>query len=656
MQSIKNTGKRVYWIVSDIVYPLHCGWNRWVQKYKPLQIFPKNLLLVLFLFGSLITIYNQYQSHRFRIIYDNDAHYQIAHEPIYKRGITFSLDRPGVKKTINSIAIKFGTYNRINEAQYKLNILKNKKLVYTMNIQARDLQDNQYSFHKIPEIEPGELSQYQATLEPVVADERNSVTVYSDKNNEIAIRLAKQSSRFDVEFFVFITLIILMFLMFYVINTHKVGELKAYLVIGLLLSVTTIVTPPYQVPDEVEHFLRTLNLSQYNFQESPYNNISSANIYFPDYQKLDYSNVNKDNHVEIDGLIKSWEVSRPIKVPYGKKQQTPNLAIAYLIPAVFVKIASVISNSAMFIFLTGRLGSYLVNFWLTYLAIKITPKYKKIFLFVATMPMVFQTMGSYSYDGILNAMCILFMALTMRCISERKPIKVSTMLYMLLLISLITIIKVPYVLLGSVVFFIPKENFSNKRVNKWLYIIIGVVLTLMLYEMNIIFFNIGNKGTKAVAVINNNLSFLMANPFRIFPILINTMIIYGNFYILSIVGYFGWFYINMDPIFKYAMFGIVIGLLGSQKSILSWKQKTFLLIMIIGVALGIFLALYFAWTPYKLMHIEGVQGRYFIPLLIPLALTAMSKKQWWLLTNETLYSYITVVLAQYILLLVVHFY
>ena len=655
MHSINN-GKKMYWKVSSFLYSLQCGWNRWNKKYKLLRIFPRNLIVFVFLIGSLLAIYKEYTAHPYTILYDNEPHYNIPFDRLYKKGITFSLDRPGVKGKVNSIGVKVGTYARVNHARYTLTILKNKKSVYKKEISTSSMRDYLYSFFTIPDIDGKELSQYECKLEPINTNKKDHITLYGN-GSEVALRLAKQNNPIRLKLFVFSGIIILMFFILYRINTHKVTETKAYLIIGLLLSTTIIVTPPYQVPDEFEHFFRTLNLSQYNFSKLPYDNISSQEIYFPDYKKLDYSNATGRNQVSgINAFVKAWQPSKLKKIPYTEKQRSPNIAIAYLIPAIVVKLAGCISNSAMFIFLAGRIGAYAFNFWLTYLAIKITPKYKSLFLFAATIPMVFQTMGSYSYDGILNASSILFIALVVKCMSEKKPIKISTMALMLALITLITIIKIPYALLGSIVFFIPRENFPFEKRNKWGCIAIGIVLMLFLYEMNVNFFNLGNSGAKSVVVINRNLQYLISNPLRTITILINTFIINGNFYIQSFVGFFGWLNFAMHPIFKFAMLGIVIGILGSQKNILCQKQRLFLLSSISIIGLGIFLALYFAWTPYKYVFIDGVQGRYFIPLFIPLALALTTPRQRWLLSNETLYSYITIALIQYILILVVYLY
>ena len=54
------------------------------------------------------------------------------------------------------------------------------------------------------------------------------------------------------------------------------------------------------------------------------------------------------------------------------------------------------------------------------------------------------------------------------------------------------------------------------------------------------------------------------------------------------------------------------------------------LIIILGILLSfaaVFASMYFGFTEYKLLHVEGVQGRYFIPLLIPILLLTINNKK-----------------------------
>ena len=72
----------------------------------------------------------------------------------------------------------------------------------------------------------------------------------------------------------------------------------------IFIAFATILTPPYQVPDERLHYLRTLQLSQYNFSKTPSENLGSREIIVPDnLDDVNYSRAEATDAVTDVGLI-----------------------------------------------------------------------------------------------------------------------------------------------------------------------------------------------------------------------------------------------------------------------------------------------------------------------------------------------------------------
>ena len=65
------------------------------------------------------------------------------------------------------------------------------------------------------------------------------------------------------------------------------------------------------------------------------------------------------------------------------------------------------------------------------------------------------------------------------------------------------------------------------------------------------------------------------------------------------------------------------------------NQKIFLGLVVLGAAAMTWVALYVAFTPVGLTQINGVQGRYYFPLLVPFFLLFRSKKIKNLIRPET---------------------
>ena len=69
--------------------------------------------------------------------------------------------------------------------------------------------------------------------------------------------------------------------------------------------------------------------------------------------------------------------------------------------------------------------------------------------------------------------------------------------------------------------------------------------------------------------------------------------------------------------------------------------KHYLMLILLVIVGLIFTSLYLQWTPYKGTTVEGVQGRYFIPILLlaPFIATRSGKKNQSLISNNSVVAY-----------------
>jgi uncharacterized membrane protein len=84
----------------------------------------------------------------------------------------------------------------------------------------------------------------------------------------------------------------------------------------------------------------------------------------------------------------------------------------------------------------------------------------------------------------------------------------------------------------------------------------------------------------------------------------------------AFIGGLGWFNVSMPIWFVYLYLFVIIYVAtldkGSQN--IDWKQKAWILLIIIVVFLAVFTQSYFTWTPVGATLIEGFQPRYLIPI------------------------------------------
>ena len=118
-------------------------------------------------------------------------------------------------------------------------------------------------------------------------------------------------------------------------------------------------------------------------------------------------------------------------------------------------------------------------------------------------------------------------------------------------------------------------------------------------------------------------------PISFIKVLKNTMEVYGESYLFGMIASpLGWLDIVVSPLITIAFLVLVLfsSMIEKNEVAFSRKQKIWNFLIILGTALLIIGAMYISWTGVGAEVVEGVQGRYFIPLL-PLLLFCISMKQ-----------------------------
>jgi uncharacterized membrane protein len=113
---------------------------------------------------------------------------------------------------------------------------------------------------------------------------------------------------------------------------------------------------------------------------------------------------------------------------------------------------------------------------------------------------------------------------------------------------------------------------------------------------------------------------LVRNPASIVQIASTTLQTAGGYYVRGLIGIFGWLDTYLDEWFYWTVSGLLSAALlaGATERVARLDRWSFAAATILAFAL-IFGALYLTWTPTGSGIVLGVQGRYFIPLLFPLA-------------------------------------
>lgn len=669
MTKIKNLFSYCIDKIKKIFSYCNDKWNWFINlKYIEIifKILPHNFFVLLLLIISIITLYkfNIYTANDYVSIYEQ-INLDSTIGPILEKT---KIDLSFVETTENftGICFRVGTYARTNTVKLTLTVEKEGKKLLSDTIEAEHLIDGDYGCFDTKKLTLEELKNNDVYITPSKdVAENNTITIYQDNDENIAVSLVKTQSKNlnNFKIAIFIIFIIIYLLINYLINKYNFKVNKFLLLMLCYIIPILFIMPAYQVPDEPAHFYRAYHLSQYNFDENIYQSLFEEEIEVPsNIGCLNYTRVQSaDKVANIEDIKKCFSSTKNEVI---EEPHTGNGSLLGYIPqTISIKITDIFTNSPMIIFYVGRIITFAFSFYLIYLAIKITPKYKPLFLIVATMMMFIQQLISYSYDSILNSIALLYIAYILKLrYGDRKVNYKDWLLLIIMLLIMTNIKRLVYLPLFAFLLLIPKEKFkksSNK--NKYFAIILAVLLAFLMYQGVESIVNIGSELVEKVSetkeyTSTDQLKYLLNNPINIIKIAIETIKVKGMFYLDGLVGYFGWFKFKISNKYILVYLLLFIYAILGEKSNLKLKNKIFPFLGVCASLACIFGGMYLYWSDYMLPYVEGVQGRYFFPLLIPLIILLIPKKNKYKINNKIIYTSINILLLQYILTLTLYYY
>lgn len=657
--NVRNIDKFVSKFI-NIIKQMNEKWLHFI-KYRPLatvfKFLPQNLFIFALFLLSCLTLKNFINySNNFYDVYT----YQKATDnigPIVEK-TKIDLDFIETKEKFSHICLRFGTYNRRNKPISFVVEDKAKKIIINKKINTNSLTNLGFKCLNVEGLTLEKLKTYDVYLVPSkFASKNNSVTILTDKKTKnIDVKLSRIQSN-DLKIIkntIFIFSIFTFLIINYYINTKKLTQNKFLLMTLLYIIPILFIFPPLNAPDEEFHFYKSYGLSQmFSTNKSSMDLVVPKNI-----QCLKYAQPQVSNKVENINNIGKCIKSKDNTTIYNTYMNSSTI-LGYISQAIGIKIADIISNSPYVIYYSGRLFNLLVSFILLYYAIKITPKHKNLFLICGTIPMFIQQMISYSYDSILNSAILLNLAVAIKMIYSKEKIKAKDAIIPIILSVLILNIKYIYLPLAILFCFIPASKFKNKK-SKIVIIIFSVICSFLLYKL---FDLLATKMVPAIiqevsspSNISKQLTYLKNHIFEIPQIAVNTIKLNKTLYLNGIIGFFGWFAFKISDIYIYIYALLLLYTILGDENKLKNTNKAVLFIITLGCLIGIFGAMYLCCSVPKSAYVDGVQGRYILPLIIPFSLCIMPKKRKYDINNKNIYSAINIILLQVILTFAIWFY
>lgn len=398
-------------------------------------------------------------------------------------------------------------------------------------------------------------------------------------------------------------------------------ELFTFLCIVFLGGMSAMVQPILNIPDETAHFARA-------------ERVSEGKIFTdPTVQNFDtiQSVVELQNSVGIPitrSELKNKDVD--YKVSYVNHVAASNLSFLYFPQAIGIKIAKIMNLNVVWLLWLARLCNLVFYAILIMLAVKIAPRLKYLLFLISLLPMSIQQAASCSVDAMINGITIVYIALFLYLYNKKSVNKKEMVVFYVLSIFVI-LAKVTNICIAGLIILLPLEK--NDRKIKWCLIkcvgILGICVIAVGYYSYTMKFAQNLAQIEYVTKMNVNggeqVKYILGNFKHWIRMFIAAMInqIYTSVIQLSTFGWLSYGY----PILIVAM-PFIYGKICFQEQGMDFSgvEKFLMTLMALGSYGFTCLALYIGWTPVGSESIEGVQGRYFIPILVLMGLVLASGK------------------------------
>ena len=326
---------------------------------------------------------------------------------------------------------------------------------------------------------------------------------------------------------------------------------------------------------------------------------------------------------EPDHLLKSIHISKGEILP-----EKSMVFVSSYPPVPYVASASVIFvgklvnfHSLDMIIYFAKLANLLLYVLIVYSAIKLTPVHKWVFFLLALMPMTLYEAASLSADSFTIAISFLLIALFLKFSFDEEKNELNTLDILLLFFLglMIALSKQIYIVLLLLFFSIPFYKFKNRRQMFSSFLVISIPLLLIIEGWG---FVIQGAYVPVLPEISfhGQIFFMLLHPIAFIQALLHSFLHYAQYYLVSFVGTFGWMDNRLDTplpsilVYIYLIVLILVSLIDNNDFNIILKQKLVYLTTFSLSFLSIFVLEYIAWNVVGSNIIEGVYGRYFIPI------------------------------------------
>lgn len=416
-------------------------------------------------------------------------------------------------------------------------------------------------------------------------------------------------------------------------------ECCALLSVLFLGSMYMVVLPPLSAPDEIAHFASAYAISnqmmgmertdEYGFvlmrKEDEF--LQNVEMVSGDEARMSLGRILTEDTLQkiVDRaapLLVSDEQKGMVSSVNGQNHTTP---VSYLVPAIGITLGRLLGVNCIVLALMGRFANLLFYAGMVYGSVKVLPFGKMVLFGVSILPMALHLAASYSYDTFLMGMCFFFGSYCLHLAYAKPEVSRRDILLLAVLAAAFGPCKMVYAVMMGFALLIPVKKFGNwKRWGVSAFAVLAAFAAAMILVNRATITNYAVSTDTYVewaAEPAYSFSWVLHNPLGFARVMYDSLVHLGDEWTLQL---FGSMLGNLDPVLS-VPFAVILGMAvclvllslrnaGEALYMKGW-QKAWICFLAFGCLLGLMGAMLIAWTPLSSPVVEGVQGRYLIPVI-----------------------------------------
>jgi len=408
----------------------------------------------------------------------------------------------------------------------------------------------------------------------------------------------------------------------------KAARVTLMLILGAVGSIPLVLlTPPFQVPDEVQHFYRAFQLSDLSIRAEVQDGISGGIL------PASLSELVRSSVYTRDGIVypaTPAPISKTLKLASIPLESSARRFVAfpgsafysplpYLPQVLGIAVGRSFGCGPLYLLYLGRLFNCLAALALAGLAVHLIPFAGELVMVVGLLPMTLFLYASLSPDAAMISCALLFIALTFSASSRGNWMRweLVTAAAAAAVLCSVKPVYAPMLLAGVIPGLLRQGKAAHvvRAHVILLAVALGVAAGWLLFARSAMTSLLGGGHPSL------QMSFILHHPASLIRAIFGTLRVQTIFDLYrETVGVFGWLTVPLQPAFVYLLplpSFLILWKIGARRS----GERSLLcalwyLALALASAFLVMTAMYLMSARVGQTEVTGLQGRYFIPILI----------------------------------------